>query len=90
MRNMQVINFLILSFGLIASFSALFINVANLQSPLNLILLIPYEQLSLSLLYFVSGSTFISLSLLSGVLIVSVIILLVSSRLFNSERLLLK
>jgi len=90
MRNMQVINFLILSFGLIASFSALFINVANLQFPLNLILLIPYEQLSLSLLYFVSGSTFISLSLLSGVLIVSVIILLVSSRLFNSERLLLK
>ncbi|AKA74987.1 ABC transporter permease [Saccharolobus solfataricus] len=90
MRNMQVINFLILSFGLIASFSALFINVANLQSPLNLVLLIPYEQLSLSLLYFVSGSTFVSLSLLLGVFAVCVIILIVSSRLFNSERLLLK
>ncbi|QGA53545.1 ABC transporter permease [Sulfolobus sp. E5-1-F] len=90
MRNMQIINFLILSFGLIASFSALFINVANLLPPLNLILIIPYEQLSLSLLYFVSGSTFISLYLILGVLIVAVIILLVSSKLFNSERLLLK
>ncbi|WP_338603547.1 ABC transporter permease [Sulfolobus tengchongensis] len=90
MRNLQIINFLVLTFGLIASFSALFINVANLQFPLNLIMIIPYEQLSLSLLYFVSGSSLITLAIVLGTLAISVAILLISSRLFNSERLLLK
>ena len=89
-RNVQLINFLVLSFGLIASFSALFINVANLQFPVSLILLIPYEQLSLSLLYYVSGSQIISYILLGITLLISTIILLISTIMFNSERLLLK
>ncbi|MEM4085314.1 MAG: ABC transporter permease [Saccharolobus sp.] len=89
-RNVQLINFLVLSFGLIASFSALFINVANLQFPVSSILLIPYEQLSLSLLYYVSGSQIISYILLGITLLISIIILLISTIMFNSERLLLK
>ncbi|BDB98876.1 ABC transporter permease [Saccharolobus caldissimus] len=90
MRNIQLINFLVLTFGLVASFSALFINVASISFPLNLISIIPYEQLSLSMLYYVSGSTLISYTLLIVTLVISIIILLISSKLFNSERLLLK
>lgn len=90
MRNIQLINFLVLTFGLVASFSTLFINVASISFPLNLISIIPYEQLSLSMLYYVSGSTLISYTFLIVTLVISIIILLISSKLFNSERLLLK
>ncbi len=90
MRNVQLINFLVLGFGLIASFSALFVNVANVSFPFSLVLLIPYEQLSLSLLYYVAGLPFISIAIMLATLMVSILILLISSKLFNSERLLLK
>ncbi|TRM96148.1 ABC transporter permease, partial [Sulfolobus sp. B1] len=90
MRNVQLINFLVLGFGLIASFSALFVNVANVGFPFSLVLIIPYEQLSLSLLYYIAGLPFISIAIMLATLIVSILILLISSKLFNSERLLLK
>jgi len=89
-RNIQVINFLVLSFGMIASFTALFINLAQVTFPLSLIYAIPYEQLSASLLFYVFGLPGESIFYLSITLIASMILLFLSSKIFNPERLLLK
>ncbi len=89
-RNIQIINFLVLSFGMIASFTALFINLAQVTFPLSLIYIIPYEQLSASLLFYVFGLPGESIFYLSITLIASIVLLFISSKLFNPERLLLK
>ncbi|BBG25244.1 ABC transporter permease [Sulfuracidifex tepidarius] len=89
-RNIQIINFLVLSFGMIASFTALFINLAQVTFPLSLIYMIPYEQLSASLLFYVFGLPGESIFYLSVTLIASIVLLFISSKLFNPERLLLK
>jgi ABC-2 type transport system permease protein len=89
-RNIQIINFLVLSFGMVASFSALFINLAQVTFPLSLIYIIPYEQLSASLLFYVFGLPGESIFYLSVTLIASILLLFLSSRIFNPERLLLK
>ncbi|BFH73601.1 ABC transporter permease [Sulfurisphaera javensis] len=89
-RNIQVINFIIISFGMIASFVALFINPSQLTFPLLLIYGIPYVQLSLGLLLYVFGSIQESIFSLLITFIVSVFLILVISKYFNSERLLLK
>ena len=89
-RNIQIINFIIISFGMIASFVALFINPSQLTFPLTAIYGIPYVQLSLGLLLYVFGSIRDSIFSLSATMIVSVFLILLVSRYFNSERLLLK
>ncbi|BCU69545.1 ABC transporter permease [Stygiolobus caldivivus] len=89
-RNIQVINFIVLSFGMIASFTALFINPAQLSFPLSAIYVIPYVQISLGLLLYVFGSIQESIFSLLGTLAVSVFLIYLASRAFDSERLLLK
>lgn len=89
-RNIQIINFIIISFGMIASFVALFINPSQLAFPLALIYGIPYVQLSLGLLLYVFGLLQESIFSLLITLIVSVVLILLISRVFNPERLLLK
>ena len=89
-RNIQIINFIIISFGMIASFVALFINPSQLSFPLSLMYTIPYVQLSLGLLLYVFGSLQESIFSISVTFIVSVLLILLISRFFNSERLLLK
>lgn len=89
-RNVQIINFIITSFGMIASFSSLFINFANLTYPLSLIMGIPYVQLVASLLLYVFGLLQESIFSLSITFLVSILLLLLSSRFLDSERLLLK
>ena len=89
-RNIQVINFIIISFGMIASFVALFINPSQLSFPLSAIYIIPYVQLSLGFLLYVFGSIQESIFSILATLIVSVLLILLVSRFFTSERLLLK
>lgn len=89
-RNIQIINFIIISFGMIASFVALFINPSQLSFPLSTIYGIPYVQLSLGLLLYVFGSLQESIFSISVTLVVSVLLILLISKFFNSERLLLK
>jgi len=89
-RNIQIINFIIISFGMIASFVALFINPSQLSFPLSTIYGIPYVQLSLGLLLYVFGSLQESIFSISVTLAVSVLLILLISKFFNSERLLLK
>ena len=89
-RNIQIINFIIISFGMIASFVALFINPSQLSFPLSTIYGIPYVQLSLGLLLYVFGSLQESIFSILVTLAVSVLLILLISKFFNSERLLLK
>ncbi|MEJ2775456.1 ABC transporter permease [Sulfolobaceae archaeon RB850M] len=89
-RNIQVVNFVVISFGMIASFVALFINPAQLRFPLTLIYGIPYVQLSIGLISYVFGSIQESIFSILVTVIVSVSLILLSSRFFDSERLLLK
>lgn len=89
-RNIQVINFIIISFGMVASFVALFINPSQLSFPLSLLYGIPYVQLSLGLLLYVFGSLQESIFSLLITLLVSVFLIITISKYFNSERLLLK
>jgi len=89
-RNIQIINFIIISFGMIASFVALFINPSQLSFPLSTIYGIPYVQLSLGLLLYVFGSLQESIFSISVTLAFSVLLILLISKFFNSERLLLK
>jgi len=89
-RNIQVINFIIISFGMVASFVALFINPSQISFPLSAIYIIPYVQLSLGFLLYVFGSIQKSIFSILATLIVSVLLILLISRFFNSERLLLK
>lgn len=89
-RNVQIINFMLTSFGMIASFSSLFINFANLTFPLSLIMGIPYVQLVASILFYVFGLLQESIFSLLITLIVSIFLLLLSARLLDTERLLLK
>jgi len=89
-RNIQIINFIIISFGMIASFVALFINPSQLSFPLSTIYGVPYVQLSLGLLLYVFGSLQESIFSISVTLAVSVLLILLISKFFNSERLLLK
>ncbi len=89
-RNIQIINFLITSFGLLASFSALFVNFGNLTFPLSMILIIPYVQIVASLLLYVFGLILESIFYISGTILVSILLILISSKLLDNERLLLK
>lgn len=89
-RNVQIINFLITSFGMIASFSSLFVNFTHLPFPLSLIVGIPYVQLIASLLFYVFGLLQESIFSISITLAVSILLLLLSARFLDSERLLLK
>lgn len=89
-RNIQVINFIVISFGMIASFTALFINPAQLSFPLSTIYIIPYVQISLGLLLYVFGSIQESIFSLLVTFLVSVFLIYLSSRAFDTERLLLK
>ncbi|MCI2415560.1 MAG: ABC transporter permease [Candidatus Aramenus sp.] len=89
-KNVQVVNFLITSFGLVASFSSLLINFGNLSFPLSTILLIPYVQIVASLLLYVFGLVQESIFYISGTIIACVLLILISSRFLDSERLLLK
>jgi len=89
-RNIQIINFIIISFGMIASFVALFINPSQLSFPLSTIYGIPYVQLSLGLLLYVFGSLQESIFSISVTLAVFVILIMLITKFFKSERLLLK
>ena len=89
-RNIQIINFIIISFGMIASFAALFINPNQVSFPLSVIYGIPYVQLSLGLLLYVFGSLQESIFSILATLIISTLLILLISKFFNSERLLLK
>ncbi|AHC51282.1 sodium ABC transporter permease [Sulfolobus acidocaldarius SUSAZ] len=89
-RNIQIINFLILSFGMASSFISLFINTAQLSFPLSLIYIIPYVQLSLGFLSYVFGSIQESIFSLLVTTIISVVLIILVIRSFDSERLLLK
>ncbi|MBP1357204.1 MAG: ABC transporter permease [Sulfolobus sp.] len=89
-RNIQIIDFIITTFGMIASFSALFLNVTSLKIPLSLIVFIPYVQLAMSLLSYVFGLYWESIFYISVTLIVSVIFILLASKWFDSERILLR
>ncbi|QKR01102.1 ABC transporter permease [Metallosphaera tengchongensis] len=88
-RNVQIINFLITGFGMLASFSALILNFASLGS-LSFILVIPYVQIVAGLLDSVFGLTFYTMGLFIGTFVVSVALILISSRVLNPERILLK
>ncbi|AWR98209.1 ABC transporter permease subunit [Acidianus sulfidivorans JP7] len=89
-RNVQIINFIITSFGMIASFSSLFVNFGNLTYPFSLILGIPFVQLVASLLFYVFGLIQESIFSILVTLGVSILLLLLASRFLDSERLLLK
>jgi len=89
-RNIQIINFLITSFGLLASFSALFVNFGNLTFPMSMILVIPYVQIVASLLLYVFGLILESIFYISGTILASILLILISSKLLDNERLLLK
>ncbi len=89
-KNVQIVNFLITSFGLVASFSSLLVNFGDLSFPLSGILLIPYVQIVASLLLYVFGLIQESIFYISGTIIACVLLILVSSRFLDSERLLLK
>ncbi|MBW9140252.1 MAG: ABC transporter permease [Candidatus Aramenus sp.] len=89
-KNVQIVNFLITSFGLVASFSSLLINFGNLSFPLSTILLIPYVQIVASLLLYVFGLVQESIFYISGTIIACILLILISSRFLDSERLLLK
>ncbi len=89
-RNVQIIDFIITTFGMIASFSALFINLSNLKFPLSLILFIPYVQLASSLLSYVFGLYLESIFYISATFVVAIALILLSSKWFNSERILLR
>ncbi|BDC18117.1 ABC transporter permease [Acidianus sp. HS-5] len=89
-RNVQIINFVITSFGMIASFSSLFLNFGDLSYPLSLILGIPYVQLVASVMFYVFGLIQESIFSILATLLVSVFLLLLASRFLDSERLLLK
>ncbi|AEE95067.1 ABC-type Na+ efflux pump permease [Acidianus hospitalis W1] len=89
-RNVQIINFIITSFGMIASFSSLFLNFGDLSYPLSLILGIPYVQLVASIMFYVFGLIEESIFSISITLLASIFLLLLASRFLDSERLLLK
>ncbi|ARM75120.1 ABC transporter permease [Acidianus manzaensis] len=89
-RNVQIINFIITSFGMIASFSSLFINFGDLTFPFSLILGIPFVQLVASLLFYVFGLIQESIFSILVTFVVSILLLLIASRFLDSERLLLK
>uniref|UniRef100_A0A0F2LPY6 Sodium ABC transporter permease n=1 Tax=Candidatus Aramenus sulfurataquae TaxID=1326980 RepID=A0A0F2LPY6_9CREN len=89
-KNVQIVNFLITSFGLVASFSSLLVNFGNLSFPLSTILLIPYVQIVASLLLYVFGLVQESIFYISGTIIACILLILISSRFLDSERLLLK
>ncbi|EWG06929.1 MAG: Na+ efflux pump ABC transporter permease-like protein [Candidatus Aramenus sulfurataquae] len=89
-KNVQIVNFVITSFGLVASFSSLLVNFGNLSFPLSTILLIPYVQIVASLLLYVFGLVQESIFYISGTIIACILLILISSRFLDSERLLLK
>ncbi|BCS92772.1 ABC transporter permease [Metallosphaera javensis (ex Sakai et al. 2022)] len=88
-RNVQIINFIITGFGMLASFSSLILNFGSLGS-LSFILLIPYVQIVGGLLDGVFGLTLSMISLYLGTFVASLILILISSKILNPERLLLK
>ncbi|MEM0279968.1 MAG: ABC transporter permease [Metallosphaera sp.] len=88
-RNVQIINFLITGFGMLASFSALILNFASLGG-LSFILLIPYVQIIAGLLDGVFGITNMMLTLYVGTFTASLVLIFISSKILNPERLLLK
>ncbi|WP_240938857.1 ABC transporter permease [Metallosphaera hakonensis] len=88
-RNVQIINFLITGFGMLASFSALILNFGSLGS-LSFILAIPYVQIVGGLLDGVFGLTNQMIELYVGTLAASILLLIISSRILNPERLLLR
>ncbi|NON62866.1 ABC transporter permease [Acidianus sp. DSM 29099] len=89
-RNIQIVNFIITTFGMLASFSSLFLNFGDLSFPLVSILGIPYVQLVASIMFYVFGLIQESIFSLLGTLGVAILLLLLSSKFLDSERLLLK
>ncbi|MCH1771616.1 MULTISPECIES: ABC transporter permease [Metallosphaera] len=88
-RNIQLINLVITGFGMLASFSSLVLNFSSL-GPLSFILVIPYVQIVGGLLDGVFGLTFSMIYLYLGTLTASILLIVISSRILNPERLLLK
>ncbi|MEM0114158.1 MAG: ABC transporter permease, partial [Metallosphaera sp.] len=76
-------------FGMLASFSALILNFASLGG-LSFILLIPYVQIIAGLLDGVFGITNMMLTLYFGTFTASLVLIFISSKILNPERLLLK
>lgn len=89
-RNIQLITIIITGFGVIASFTPLFLDFSKLIFPNNLILLMPYMQLSGSLMLYVFGLQKESIFYLLATLAFSVLLIYVISRRFDSERILLR
>ncbi|ABP94793.1 ABC-type Na+ efflux pump permease component-like protein [Metallosphaera sedula] len=88
-RNIQLINLVITGFGMLASFSSLVLNFSSL-GPLSFILVIPYVQIVGGLLDGVFGLTTSMIYLYLGTLTASILLIVISSRILNPERLLLK
>jgi ABC-2 type transport system permease protein len=89
-RNVQLITIIITSLGLLASFSALFIDFSKVTFPLSTILILPYIQLSGSLMLYVFGLKQESIFYILITLVISIILILITSKKFDSERILLR
>ncbi|MEM0372951.1 MAG: ABC transporter permease [Sulfolobales archaeon] len=90
LRNIQLITIMVTGFGVVASFTALFLDFSKLTFPANLLLILPYMQLSGSLMLYVFGLQQESIFYISVTLLFSILLIYLVSRRFDSERILLR